>query len=104
MRHPSRHVDFELSRPTTPVLFQPFPIADFETARVQTLVFRLGYEDFGRVARIDTRLFEQEPEVKQIPALHALHDTPQLFSGYLCERIHRNGVRLRQIRPAAIEE
>ena len=27
-------------------------------------VLRFGYEDIGSVARVDTRVFEQEPEIK----------------------------------------
>ena len=62
-------------------------------------VCRFGQEDLGCVARVDTRVFEQEPQVKQVPALHALHHAAQLLAGYLFERVCSNRAGLRQIRP-----
>ena len=46
-------------------------------------VCRFGQEHLGCVMRVDTRVFEQEPQVKQIPALQALHHATQLLPCYL---------------------
>ena len=91
MRNLAGDMFTELAFPPLSVLIQPLGISCRKHVRVDAAVLCLGPKYLRSVNDVDAALGQQNRQVKKIPALQALQDASELFTGNLRQRVDREG-------------